>query len=212
MAPRFSDETKRSIWIVVAAGIVIAFVSGTWGMLQSILGDDEDAPSPTDSALAVPAGPVPEEVDGWFADDLGTLERPYPQGVATPTVEELLPQVKGSTFVSGDDKMITIEYPTNYVDPAGDAEESTYGVYRRGDLAVLEALRWRCDWAQSFVEAEAAEDDSAISVAREQLESFSGLSAVEGLPVAKQNAVELEPVLGGSVESGRQWLAEKCGR
>lgn len=212
MAVRFSDETKRNIWIVVAAGVVIAFVSGTWGMLQHIFNDGEDAPVQAQSSLTTPSGATPEEVRDWFSVDLGNLGRPYPTTTTPPTVEELLPQVQGSTFVSGDDSMLTIEYPATYVDPGEDADATTYAVYRRGDIAALEALRWRCDWAQAFVEAGANGDEQGMTQAREQLEAFPDLLAVEGLPVAKQNAEELEPVLVGDSASGERWLRDKCGR
>ncbi len=213
MAIKFSGETKRSIWIVVAAGLAIALIGGTWAMLGEIFGWNSATPSSTsDSKVATPHGPVPAEVEEWFSSDLGTLGRPYPSGMEPPGLEVLLPQVKGSQLVSADSTSVTLEYPANYVDSEEDPDVMTYAVYRRGDVSVLEALYWRCDWAEEYVTATENNDEAARQTAREQLESFPEIEAVAGLPVAKNNEDELGPVLAGDSQSAKKWLADKCGR
>ncbi|WP_182141749.1 hypothetical protein [Schaalia sp. JY-X169] len=213
MAFKFSPETKRSVLIVVAAGLIIALASGTWAMFGQIFGD-KDASSTTASevGLATPEGPVPAEVTEWFMDDLGNLGQPFPEGAGTPEVPDLLPQVKGSKFISGDKTSITIEIPENYVDPEAEDGVMTYAVYRRGDISVLEALLWRCDWAEAYIDAETADDAAGAATARGHIEGFSELQAVQGLPVARQNEEEMAPVLDGDTDSARGWLKEKCGR
>ncbi len=214
MAIRFSDQTKRNIWMMVGVAAVIAMLSGTWAMLSQVLGWDEETPrggtTAKESGLLIPQGPVSGEAVDWFEEDLGTLERPYPEGSGPWQVEELLPHVRGATLIDADQTSLTLEYPALYVDGEAEVGENTYAVYRRGDIAVLEALQWRCAWAEAFVQAEEDGDSAAAALAREHLEAFPTLTAVEGLPAAKQNATELEPVLEGDHESAAQWVAEKC--
>ena len=207
----FSEDTRRNIGIVIGAGVIIALIAGGMAIHERIFGGAEVAGSSTASSLAVPEGPVQTEVQEWFEDDLGNLGHPYPSGGTAPQVVDLLPQVQGATFVSADSVMMTVEVPSAYVEPDAEPGSMTYVVYRRGDIAALEALEWRCQWAGAYVDAEEAGDTAAATQAREALESFSDLEAVQGLPVARENESELQPVLDGDLEAGREWLAAKCG-
>ncbi len=213
MAIKFSDETKRSIWIIVAVGVALALVSGTWAMLQEIFKGDTDSGSvsSTESGLVMPSGPVPAEVETWFAEDLGNLGQPYPEGVSVAAVPDLLPHVKGSTLKSSDNDSITIEMPKNYVDAEAKEGETTFGVYRRGDIAVIEALQWRCDWANAYATAVEGEDPAAAKEAQRYLELFPEIEVVKGLPVARENESELETLLVDDPAQARQWVTEKCG-
>lgn len=211
----FSDETKRSVWMMVFTAIVIAMIGGTLAMWDQIFGDNSAAVPelPHTSTLAQPSGPVPDEVTEWFAEDLGTLGHPYPEGLSSPQVSQLLPQVQGSAYITSTAQTITLEVPSTYVDEEAKEGETTYAIYRRGDVAYLEALWWRCDWVETLVEAEESGDTSTVTTAREQLEAFPDLEALAPNPsVAKNHEDELSEVLAGDTEAGRLWLAQSCGR
>ena len=212
---KFSDGTKRSVTIMIAAAAVIALVAGTWAMLGQIFGwsaETESAPPTSGLAVEIPSGPVPPEVEAWFAEELAEFDAPFPAGATLPTVSDLLPQVKGSRLVSEDNRSLTLEYPARYVDIEEPEDDVVFAMYRRGDISVLEALAWRCDWAEAFVSAKEGGDKAKQAEARSYLEDFPDLEVVKGLPVAKQNEAELEPVLDGDLASAKEWLSAKCGR
>lgn len=209
----FKPETKRSIWIMVIAGIAIAMIGGTLALPKALFpeGQSEDAVGSAASYLT-PSGPVPPEATTWFSKELGELPIGYPEGKTTPEVQELLPHVKGSSVKTSDSKTITLEIPTRYVDPEGEEGTVTYSVYRRGDISVLEALWWRCDWVEELVAAEKDGDEAEVKVARENLEAFSTFDVLQGTVAAKAHDKELADVISGDIAAGETWLKESCGR
>ncbi len=207
----FKPETKRSIWIMVLAAIAIAMIGGTLALPKALFPDKQSQEGEA-GAYLVPSGPVPDEAREWFEEDLGNLPVPYPEGKEHAQVEELLPHVKGSAVKSADPNAITLEIPERYVDPEGEEGVMTYSVYRRGDISVLEALWWRCDWVEELVLAETEGDEGAAAEASAALEQFPGFDVLKGTAAAKNHDAELEEVLLGDVAAGRAWLKESCGR
>lgn len=210
----FKPETKRSIWIMVIAGIAIAMIGGTLALPKALFpGDQSEGGAPSAApSFQTPSGPVPEEARAWFQEDLGALPIAYPEGKETPAVEQLLPHVKGSTVKTSDSNTITLEIPTRYVDPEGEEGTMTYSVYRRGDVSVLEALWWRCDWVEDLVAAEKDGDEDEVAVARRNLEEFPTFDALAGTVAAKTHEKDMAEILSGDVAAGETWLKDSCGR
>lgn len=210
----FKPETKRSIWIMVIAGIAIAMIGGTLALPKALFPDDQSEDDAVSAApsFQTPSGPVSEEARAWFQEDLGALPIAYPEGKETPAVEQLLPHVKGSTVKTSDSNTITLEIPTRYVDPAGEEGTMTYSVYRRGDISVLEALWWRCDWVEELVAAEKDGDEGGATVARANLTEFGDFEVLRGTAAAKTHEKDMAEILTGDVAAGETWLKESCGR
>lgn len=211
----FKPETKRSIWIMVIAGIAIAMIGGTLALPKALFPGEQSGNSEataTTPAFQTPSGPVPQEARVWFEEDLGMLPVAYPEGKGAPTVEELLPHVKGATVKTSDSNTITLEIPTRYVDPEGEEGTMTYSVYRRGDIAVLEALWWRCDWVEELVSAEKEGNEGEAAAARANLEEFPTFDVLRGTVAAKAHEKDMVSILAGDVAASETWLKESCGR
>ncbi len=207
----FKPETKRSIWIMVIVAIAIAMIGGTLALPKALFPDQQSKDAEAGTYL-VPSGPVPDEAREWFEEDLGNLPVAYPEGKETVAVEDLLPHVKGAKVKSADSNAITLEIPERYVDPEGEEGVMTYSVYRRGDISVLEALWWRCDWVEELVTAEEEGDEGAAAEAVSALQQFPDFDALKGTAAAKNHNKELEEVMSGDVAAGQAWLEESCGR
>lgn len=209
----FSDETKRSIWIMVIAGIVVALIGGAVALPKALSGTGADSTQSSDpNGTETPTGAVPQKVAEWFSEDLGVLPEPYPAGSSSPEVGDLLPQTRGSTYVTSDDSSITVEVPARYMDPDAEDDAKTYVVYRRGDITVLEALWWRCDWVDALVKAEEEGNAEGVAQSKAMLEAFPEFEALRGTAAASTHEEELRAVMDGDEEAARQWLATNCGR
>ena len=169
-------------------------------------GDATTTTTTGDSAeLAVPDSDVPPEVTDAFGDELDSFSEPLPPGVERPRLEMLVQGLRGSTFVSEQDGVVTVRgIDTGSGEPA-------LLVLAPGNVEQVAALDWHCAWLREYLDADAAHDDRRLAAARTSLERSTTL----GIDSAAENLLVLHriidvPLFQGDTASAEQWTRNNC--
>jgi len=217
------DEVERRIAryrtgrVVLSSFAALAVVGGVaFAAISMPLKDAGPAVPPSPTSAAPTAEPsataqVPPNVGPTREPAMSVFGEPYPEGFSAPDLVELIAPGLGGRYISEND--------TDYVvgllrpDPIDGHTVEVPVAFPKGDVLVLAATDWQCDWITEYVWASEANDPSRTSAAAAQLEKFPDLDVIHTYNPQLGEGVRdsLTPrIIGGDTEFAKRWLDSSC--
>jgi len=142
---------------------------------------------------------------------MSVFGEPYPAGFTAPELVSLLTGGEGGSYLSETDTTYT--FGLLRPDPKDGHTVQVPITFPKGDILVLAATDWQCDWITEYVWASEANDPSRTSAAAAQLENFSDLDVIQTYNPQLGEGVRdsLTPrIIGGDTEFAKRWLDSSC--
>jgi hypothetical protein len=140
---------------------------------------------------------------------------PYPDGVGSPLLTDLIPGGAGGTLISASDTEYVfglLRYPSGEMN--GGAQPTLVPIpFPKGDVLVLAAIDWQCAWITEYVWATEANDPERAATAAAQVEKFPDLEVIQKYNPEFGESVRdsLTPrIIGGDIEYAKRWLNTSC--
>lgn len=167
----------------------------------------------------VDADAIPEEVVKKFEPELGFLGQPYPEGIAAPTLEMILPDAIGATVehVAVDEIAVLppLEKSSNpFLALLGATEEPQVVTFRTGDVSRAAVGDWECAWIREYMVAASKNDEVRVARADQTLRQIPQHKQIAKLEAGleKVHADVVVPLLKGDRSAASSFLSDKCTR